>query len=470
MKKIFLSSLFTLIISITFGQCFFGFEHINTAQNDSALVIHKYGFPNYTDFTLYQDNNDGWIIDTTLSNQTSDTLIFGTHADTLGTFKLYGTSVAGDTLGYAINKGTPSQCYPELLLVAIYWPPSSITAADGTFNIQKIDNGSDWALFSHGGQNNGDSILTSNVDEGIKTASFVLDGSAQDSLYMQFIIGDPANWANIQSGTMNCPVGVSLATDQSTCDGEAYIGQVQNGLAPYTYDWNGTGTYDADSTISGLCAGNHYVYIKDQNNDVRVCAFAMGSLDNGYFPPNQPSDTTIHTYTDYCVPSAVDSVSLIGSQVIDSISASVVWSFYENSILVGQLLDTVSFSSPNSTYNNVYLNSHLVCNGDTLKASNSVYTAAGYFEYPFTEVGFLGVDNNDLTATSPTLYPNPASDKVYIKGINEAESIMIYNNQGKMVKRTQSTEIDVSLLKAGSYFVHIFESENRRFIRKMVIQ
>jgi hypothetical protein len=56
----------------------------------------------------------------------------------------------------------------------------------------------------------------------------------------------------------------------------------------------------------------------------------MGSLDNVFFPPVQPYDTIIHTFIDYCVDPSVDSISVIGSQVIDSLTISVLWSFYDD--------------------------------------------------------------------------------------------------------------------------------------------
>lgn len=474
MKKSLLSLLFLFILNISFGQCFFGFEHINTAQNDSALVIHKYGFPNYTDFTLYQDNNNGWIIDTTLSNQTSDTLIFGTHADTLGTFKLYGISSAGDTLGFAKSGVFPSSCFPELFVIKDYNASTSISASDGSMVIGQINNGS--SLQVSGGatiQDDGDSILVSDLTEGYKV-SFYVDVSGFDSLYVNFLIGDPSDWANIQSGTMTCPIGINLATDQSICDGEAYIGQVQNGVAPYTYDWNGTGTFGVDTTIAGLCVGNHSVTIQDQNGDIRTCAFAMGSEDSGYFPPTQTSDTTIHTFTDYCIDPDVDSISVIGSEIIDSVSASVVWSFFDGSVLIDQLLDTFQFTIPNGNYNSIELHTHLVCNGDTLKSTSSVYSTYGYVSLPFSETGFLDVQELD-DDVEVNLYPIPFDNFINID-VNtlEIEEIVVLNHLGQEVEvdfnklSNNHLVADFSSLSKGNYTIKFLTRKGDVNIKKVI--
>ena len=60
-------------------------------------------------------------------------------------------------------------------------------------------------------------------------------------------------------------------------------------------------------------------------------------------------------------------------------------------------------------------------------------------------------------------YPNPATEKLYLKNSNYANSIiMIFDLQGKQVlsKQMDSNPIDISNLEKGIYVVKLVGSEN----------
>lgn len=59
--------------------------------------------------------------------------------------------------------------------------------------------------------------------------------------------------------------------------------------------------------------------------------------------------------------------------------------------------------------------------------------------------------------TTGLVYPNPASDLLYINPeVEEIESIQIFDLMGRMVKQVQATnQIDVSFLETGQYFIQI---------------
>jgi uncharacterized protein (TIGR02145 family) len=70
---------------------------------------------------------------------------------------------------------------------------------------------------------------------------------------------------------------------------------------------------------------------------------------------------------------------------------------------------------------------------------------------------------NSINSEEITLYPNPATEKLYLKNNNYANStIMIIDLQGKQVlsRQIDSNPIDISNLKKGIYVVKLVGSEN----------
>ncbi len=85
------------------------------------------------------------------------------------------------------------------------------------------------------------------------------------------------------------------------------------------------------------------------------------------------------------------------------------------------------------------------------------------------EVTILAAPENDLSKIS--IYPNPAKDKIYLKGFSsEITSLQIFSIQGKLIQKLNniSTEIDVSHLESGIYFIEINTSEGNKNIQKII--
>ncbi|WP_418514199.1 T9SS type A sorting domain-containing protein [Corallibacter sp.] len=77
----------------------------------------------------------------------------------------------------------------------------------------------------------------------------------------------------------------------------------------------------------------------------------------------------------------------------------------------------------------------------------------GAYEYDST----LGVDKVSLNTNSVTLYPNPVSDRLFIKSTETIKTVTIYNVNGQLIKQvnTLGKSIDVASLPSGLYFVKI---------------
>jgi len=82
----------------------------------------------------------------------------------------------------------------------------------------------------------------------------------------------------------------------------------------------------------------------------------------------------------------------------------------------------------------------------------------GAYEYNST----LGIDDVTLNTNAVKLYPNPVSDRLFIKSTEQVKNISIYNINGQLVKQAIETSngIDVSVLPSGLYMIQIQTNNN----------
>ncbi len=80
-----------------------------------------------------------------------------------------------------------------------------------------------------------------------------------------------------------------------------------------------------------------------------------------------------------------------------------------------------------------------------------------------------GIEENDAAAIS--VYPNPATDYVIVETCHGAsvQRVEIYDITGHKVLSSTSTEINISELPQGVYFVAVF-TENQKFVERIVIK
>lgn len=91
------------------------------------------------------------------------------------------------------------------------------------------------------------------------------------------------------------------------------------------------------------------------------------------------------------------------------------------------------------------------------------------FGLRFQDTVFL--DTDDFQTTAFQLYPNPAENTIHISSESlTPEAIAIYSIKGHQVlTQSNTTQLDVSLLDTGVYFIKISEGNNttiQRFVKK----
>lgn len=115
----------------------------------------------------------------------------------------------------------------------------------------------------------------------------------------------------------------------------------------------------------------------------------------------------------------------------------------------------------------------LAISGDGKKIAGVGTNASGQIVAFYLDLSeFLSTRENGRKDNNVSIYPNPATDIIYIKGIKGIEKAEIYNMVGQKVKTFNSGEdrIDVSSLSKGNYILQIFVkgevSHNHKFIKQ----
>ena len=84
--------------------------------------------------------------------------------------------------------------------------------------------------------------------------------------------------------------------------------------------------------------------------------------------------------------------------------------------------------------------------------------------------GTTGIENT-VIINDIIIYPNPATDFIRISNIDELQSVIIYNINGIVIKElahNQLTEIAISDLPHGIYFIKLLNKSNDTLIRKII--
>jgi hypothetical protein len=83
----------------------------------------------------------------------------------------------------------------------------------------------------------------------------------------------------------------------------------------------------------------------------------------------------------------------------------------------------------------------------------------------------LGID--DDTAISFNIYPNPASDKIYLSGINDISKISIFDYKGSKILQQdlyQKNEVLSTIdIPNGIYFINMELKTRQTLIKKFVV-
>lgn len=108
------------------------------------------------------------------------------------------------------------------------------------------------------------------------------------------------------------------------------------------------------------------------------------------------------------------------------------------------------------------------CNDNIIKdTSDSESYIQNWAITSYVSAPEIGIEDESLSHL--TIYPNPANNIIYVKGVDNMDAVKIYNCSGALVKTFIKTNyLDIADLNNGIY-IFVLEYENRTVYRKVAI-
>lgn len=267
------------------------------------------------------------------------------------------------------------------------------------------------------------------------------------------------------------PVITTIGTTAG-CNGSVSI-QTSGGIPPYTYDFGLTKNFQSANAKNNLCAGIHFVDVADANGDTTRAQFI---INYGYSVTNNPNpysgpvlDTIIMDWSNcsfnYNLP--VDSAFIYNQVFVDTNTVILTWNIWQGGAL-SQYTDSVSFIYQGTNYVSLIV---FCGNAKMTLGSFRSRRINDYFNNSISPVGI----KKDLNLSTLKIHPNPSINKLHISIGNNKDSkqITIYDLYGKEIINTQSennteTELDITDLIPGVYFIKVYTNKNLFFSGKFV--
>ena len=120
-----------------------------------------------------------------------------------------------------------------------------------------------------------------------------------------------------------------------------------------------------------------------------------------------------------------------------------------------KVVDLPDNGSPTGFYN---INNNLYFGSSSTKAL-----------YKYDLGGTSAIEDPVTVAVKVTIYPNPATERIFITTHQDIKTVQIYNLSGAQVLETAADNIDVSALN-GIYFVKIVLADGHQVVEKIVVK
>lgn len=247
------------------------------------------------------------------------------------------------------------------------------------------------------------------------------------------------------------------------------------GSGKWQYSTNGGTSWSGSDIPWGVSPGNIGPDIVKLGSNIYSCGYdyVFKSADNG---KNWDTTNKFGATNSLCVQGNTLYCAGYGSGVNKSTDGGATWSCIlgctitdqtrsaariissGNNVFVGGGLGKVNHTTDNGVnWTDLSGDGSVLASMEIIQAlavfKNELYVATSTGIYKRSFSGNTGV-SEQITKLQITLYPNPATDKLFVNVPNAEISIM--DLQGKLVKQTSNeTTLDVSQLQQGVYFVKV---------------
>ncbi len=309
--------------------------------------------------------------------------------------------------------------------------PSSCQDSNGSATVEALSGGNGGLRYSW---SNGDSGTTA---DSLPAGSYMVEVTDSNGCKAtkNFSISNPA------------APDVTLTANSETCEGDCdgmATAVATGGTPPYSFNWDNGKSGD---TISGLCAGDHSVTVKDANNCVsKKVTVTVGAGVPYPDPAIDPSDTVVYLAQ---TPSVDFTNNTTGA-------SSYVWDFGTG--------DSSTAVEPVYTFDSVGVYTVVL----------TAFNSEGCPEKDSVDIRVkksIGIEEQRPGA-SLTIHPNPTTGRVTVhfhKKLN-TRGILIRNPIGQVIRERKTVAgkfvVDLSNEAKGLYTIHVI-TEDGVLVRKV---
>lgn len=422
-------------------------SQLNAPLNSDLRLMNAAGTPVSQNIS-YTDTINGLCSDASLMFELDGIfLLVAPNGDTLAT-----SSILPINSNYTISN---------------YVQPSSPVASDGTitftFNTQLLVGfGPNNSIFNQNQINipytlsqDSLSITASNLHDGILTMLLPPMG---DFTYIQGYIGDYAN----STVNNNLVVDLNILDSDGGCNGIVTLTPDPTAVG-VTYTWSEI-NYNGLSNISTMCPGYYRVLVEDNLGRNKLLEFTINdsvyNYNDPWMLPQNPTDTLniVLATCNINYTQAIDSIAWFETLLYTSSDTS----FYELNLTLYQDTNAAIFTLPFYTTTDTLVMLAIGFYCDVFKSNNfsgfKVYLSRDGSQNHYSIVG-----ETQLKMDQTYVYPNPASDILFIKGI---KSVIIYDFTGKRIGVLNEGPNNIAHLENGTYTIR---NEENQMINKIII-
>jgi len=282
-------------------------------------------------------------------------------------------------------------------------------------------------------------------------------------------------------GAVDIPVGNITFTWEAPTSGPAPTSyNLYAGETPSGDDYGLIGNYPGTSAAITLNGFNIQLYwiVKPVNGTVEASGCPVWtfttesapgyclSAEYGQYPSGTYTPTTCNGTTE----NVITTIAWASEFSVVAVTAGVTYQFNSSvptdlitisadggSTAAAYGITPVTWTAPTTGVVNFYIHADDQCTSQSVSRVRSVYCG-----------GDLSVGSFDLNSTF-TYYPNPVTSTLTLSGVKTIEQVTVYNMLGQKVlslsPNAVSSELDMSHLNAGAYFVKVLSNKAEKTIK-----
>jgi PKD repeat protein len=150
--------------------------------------------------------------------------------------------------------------------------------------------------------------------------------------------------------------------------------------------------------------------------------------------------------------------------MVDTVNYTYTWQWGDGTATTAPYPSHTYAAAGNYTINLLMLSNPVLGCSDSMTLTATINKNTAMYSITFKNPAVIA-SANDVSAQAFSLYPNPANDQLFIKGLkNENYAVSIYSPDGRLIaspKLENNQFVSIAALANGNYFMKITGAEQK---------